>query len=89
VDASAKLDKTVDIVVILRNPLKSMRNNMRRECVCVSILRVFIGVALSLVQSDWTPSLYDWTLGCVAVPDEEIDEIWSLVPVGTPVEIRP
>jgi murein L,D-transpeptidase YafK len=33
--------------------------------------------------------LYDWTLGCVAVTDEEIDEIWNLVPLGTPVEIRP
>jgi murein L,D-transpeptidase YafK len=33
--------------------------------------------------------LYDWTLGCIAVTDEEIDEIWNLVPVGTPVEIRP
>jgi murein L,D-transpeptidase YafK len=33
--------------------------------------------------------LYDWTLGCVAVTDEEIDALWSQVPVGTPVEIRP
>jgi murein L,D-transpeptidase YafK len=33
--------------------------------------------------------VYDWTLGCVAVTDDEIDEIWNLVPVGTPVEIRP
>ena len=33
--------------------------------------------------------LYDWTLGCIAVTDEEIDEIWNMVPVGTPVEIRP
>jgi murein L,D-transpeptidase YafK len=33
--------------------------------------------------------LYDWTLGCIAVTDQEIDEIWELVPVGTPVEIRP
>lgn len=33
--------------------------------------------------------LYDWTLGCIAVTDQEIDEIWNLVPVGTPVEIRP
>jgi murein L,D-transpeptidase YafK len=31
----------------------------------------------------------DWTLGCVAVTDQEIDEVWKLVPVGTPVEIRP
>ncbi|MFZ1086322.1 MAG: L,D-transpeptidase family protein [Terracidiphilus sp.] len=33
--------------------------------------------------------LYDWTLGCIAVTDEEIDEIFALVAVGTPVEIRP
>jgi murein L,D-transpeptidase YafK len=33
--------------------------------------------------------LYDWTLGCIAVTNDEIDEIWNLVPVGTPVEIRP
>jgi murein L,D-transpeptidase YafK len=33
--------------------------------------------------------MYDWTLGCVAVTNEEIEEIWKLVPVGTPVEIRP
>ena len=32
---------------------------------------------------------YNWTLGCIAVTDDEIDEIWKLVPVGTPVEIRP
>jgi murein L,D-transpeptidase YafK len=33
--------------------------------------------------------LYDWTLGCIAVTDEEMDEVWKLVPVGTSVEIRP
>lgn len=33
--------------------------------------------------------LFDWTEGCVAVTDPEIDEIWDLVPDGTPVEIRP
>jgi murein L,D-transpeptidase YafK len=31
----------------------------------------------------------DWTLGCIAVTNEEIEEIWKLVPDGTPVEIRP
>ena len=33
--------------------------------------------------------LADWTDGCIALTDEEIDEVWSTVPVGTPVEIRP
>ena len=30
----------------------------------------------------------DWTFGCVALTDEEIEEIWSVVPNGTPVEIK-
>jgi murein L,D-transpeptidase YafK len=31
----------------------------------------------------------DWTNGCIAVTDQEIEEIWQLVDNGTPVEIRP
>jgi murein L,D-transpeptidase YafK len=31
----------------------------------------------------------DWTDGCIAVTDEEIEGLWSAVPVGTPVEIKP
>jgi murein L,D-transpeptidase YafK len=40
----------------------------------------------------WVGSLHrqvNWTAGCIAVTNPEIDEIWPLVPVGTPVEIRP
>jgi murein L,D-transpeptidase YafK len=40
----------------------------------------------------WVGSLHariDWTQGCVAVTDEEMDEIYKLVPNGTIVEIRP
>ena len=33
--------------------------------------------------------LKDWTDGCIAVTDEEIEEIWSAVADGTPIEIRP
>jgi murein L,D-transpeptidase YafK len=31
----------------------------------------------------------DWTAGCVAVTDSEIEEIWALVAIGTPIVIRP
>jgi murein L,D-transpeptidase YafK len=40
----------------------------------------------------WLGSMHrvmDWTDGCIAVSDTEMDEIWSLVPDGTPIEIRP
>jgi murein L,D-transpeptidase YafK len=33
--------------------------------------------------------LADWTDGCIAVTNEEIVEIFGLVPVGTRVDIRP
>ena len=32
---------------------------------------------------------FDWTEGCIAVTNEEIEEIWSVVPVGTPILITP
>ena len=31
----------------------------------------------------------DWTLGCVALDDADMDELYALVGKGTPVEIRP
>ena len=40
----------------------------------------------------WVGSLHlqsNWTDGCIAVTNAEIGEIWPLVPVGTPLEIRP
>ncbi|MBD3315556.1 MAG: L,D-transpeptidase family protein [Chitinivibrionales bacterium] len=31
----------------------------------------------------------DWTLGCIAVTNQEIEEIWAAVPDGTPITIQP
>ncbi len=31
----------------------------------------------------------DWTQGCIAVTNSEIEEIWAAVPDGTPIELRP
>ncbi len=33
--------------------------------------------------------LHDWTAGCIALTDEEIEELWRVTPDGTPIEIRP
>jgi murein L,D-transpeptidase YafK len=33
--------------------------------------------------------LRDWTDGCIAVTNEEMEEIWGLVSAGTQLEIRP
>lgn len=33
--------------------------------------------------------LHDWTDGCVAVTNEEMDEVWKMVRIGIPLEIKP
>lgn len=44
------------------------------------------------VQSEALRGQYanrDWTQGCIAVQNHEIDEIWSMVRDGTPIKILP
>jgi len=31
----------------------------------------------------------DWTAGCIALSDDEIEQLWALVPDGTPIQIDP
>jgi murein L,D-transpeptidase YafK len=40
----------------------------------------------------WLGPLYnlrDWTDGCIAVSNRQMEEIWRAVPDGTPIEIKP
>lgn len=32
---------------------------------------------------------FNWTLGCIAVTNEEIDELYNAIEIGTPIEIKP
>ncbi|MEI3850120.1 MULTISPECIES: L,D-transpeptidase family protein [Ensifer] len=32
---------------------------------------------------------FDWTNGCIAVTNAEMEEIWTMVPNNTPIEIKP
>ena len=41
---------------------------------------------------DWPSFLkqrYNWTDGCIALTNAEIEEVWQAVDAGTPIEIRP
>jgi len=37
----------------------------------------------------WLSQQFNWTDGCIAVTNTEMDEIWNLVKVATPIEIQP
>ncbi len=41
--------------------------------------------------NDWPPGRVpgDWTAGCIALSDAQIEALWAVVPEGTPVDIHP
>lgn len=47
------------------------------------------GIKNGLSQVGDAHTMLDWTQGCIAVTDKEIEEIDKLAPMGTIVEIRP
>lgn len=40
-------------------------------------------------QPGWTKVDGDWTVGCIAVTDKQIEEIYAMVTPGTPIHIFP
>jgi len=40
-------------------------------------------------EAEWDYIERDWTDGCIAVTNEQIEEIWELVKDGTPIVIKP
>ena len=47
------------------------------------------GLSKRYAQLGRLHTLKDWTLGCIAVTNEEIDELYKLINVGTKIEIKP
>jgi murein L,D-transpeptidase YafK len=52
------------------------------------------GIMIHAVPRGYEPTgpgerMIDWTDGCIAVTNTDMDEIWARVPDGTRVEIRP
>lgn len=51
---------------------------------------IFIhGLPNGMGATPWAFKGRDWTDGCIAVNNQEIEEIWRLVKNGTPIEILP
>jgi murein L,D-transpeptidase YafK len=47
------------------------------------------GVRRGYARLGRLPSLFDWTAGCIAVSNNEMDDIWRVVPDGTQIIIEP
>ena len=44
---------------------------------------------LYVINDKNSKSGYHKNLGCIAVTDKEIDELYEIIPIGTPIEIKP
>lgn len=54
----------------------------------VKIHGIINGYGYTDEERNWYRS-WDWTYGCIAVTNEEMDELYAFVPVGTVINIIP
>jgi murein L,D-transpeptidase YafK len=47
------------------------------------------GLPIGLGFLGRTQRFRDWTAGCIALTNRDVDEVWRAVPAGTPIDIRP
>lgn len=47
------------------------------------------GLPAAYANMGATHAQYDWTEGCIAVTNAEIEQIWRAVPSGSPIQIKP
>lgn len=68
-------------------PTPAQREEARQRGVPPGGAIMIHGAGVELASS--RPRRGDWTDGCIAVTNAEIEEIWRLVPDGTPITIYP
>jgi L,D-peptidoglycan transpeptidase YkuD (ErfK/YbiS/YcfS/YnhG family) len=88
VDARNK-DSLYHIALHISYPNENDRRRARRLGVSPGGGIMIHGIKAGFAEVGELHTGYDWTRGCIAVTDEEIEEIDRLVPDGTIVEIRP
>lgn len=78
------MDEIGGMILIHGNPYK-----VRKE---VRDFAAKLGISADTIENwarDYFYPFFDWTNGCVAVTDAEMDEIFELVDKGTPINIYP
>jgi murein L,D-transpeptidase YafK len=82
-------DSKFHLAIHISYPNKSDAQNARKLGVSPGGGVMIHGLPDDLRRIGKLHRLSDWTNGCIAVTNPEIEEIWRLVPDGTPIEIKP
>ncbi len=86
-----KRNSTFHRAIHISYPNKADRARAKRAGVSAGGLIMLHGQTAGELDwfSVWAIRFFNWTDGCIAVTNDEIDEIYSTVKIGTPIEIRP
>ncbi|MGY4531059.1 murein L,D-transpeptidase YafK [Pseudomonas sp. TE3786] len=63
--------------------------NARKEGVPPGGMIMIHGTPIDDEYPEWYFNTLDWTEGCIAMKNDDMREVWSLVKDGTLIEIRP
>ena len=86
--ASKKYNKSIHISY----PNKKDKANAKKLGASAGGMIMIHGTPLSWGLSpigDWMPMLTDWTEGCIAMSNDDLEEVWNQTSKGTPVFIIP
>ena len=86
---SRKRDSAFHRALHISYPNADDRRRARRLGVSPGGAIMIHGLANGMASIGAAHAARDWTEGCVAVTNQEIEEIWRVVPNGTRIEIRP
>jgi len=84
-----KSDSSFYKAIHISYPNKNDREKARKLGVSPGGSIMIHGQKNGLGWLSWISQGFNWTDGCIAVTNKEMDEIWSLVKVGTVIEIQP
>ncbi len=84
-----KRDSNYYLALHISYPNENDLERARREGVSPGSAIMIHGIKNGLGWLGDLHQAWDWTGGCIAVTNEEMEELWWAVPDGTPIEIRP
>ncbi|MDD2319749.1 MAG: L,D-transpeptidase family protein, partial [Geobacteraceae bacterium] len=84
-----KRDSNYHLALHISYPNEDDLERARREGVSPGSAIMIHGIRNGLGWLGELHQAWDWTGGCIAVTNEEMEELWQAVPDGTPIEIRP
>ncbi|HGM5579647.1 TPA: murein L,D-transpeptidase family protein [Pseudomonas putida] len=84
-----KVSDRYNLAMHISYPNISDAAKARREGVNAGSMIMIHGTPINEEYPEWYFHTLDWTEGCIAMRNDDMREVWSMVKDGTMIEIRP